>query len=99
MNNIGVSSSNFPKLKPSIDDHIEIDQQSSETLGKRKVSKVKWTPSTTDASLINLIPKIESKPRIDWNLGMWRHHNQQWIVWLISQEFECHGNLISSKSL
>ena len=68
MNNIGVSSSNFPKLKPSIDVQIEIDQQSSETLGKRKVSKVIRTPPTTDATLINLVLKIESKLGIDWNL-------------------------------
>ena len=67
------------------------------------------TPSRTDVALINLVPKIESKPRMEWNidqmliestnLGMWRRHNQLWMVWLISQEFERHENPMSSKRL
>ena len=63
----------------------------------------------TNTTLINLVSKIESKPKLEWNhdpmliestnLGMWGCHNQLWMIWLISQEFERHRNLISSKSL
>ena len=27
------------------------------------------TPSKTDATLINFVPKIKSKPRMEWNLN------------------------------
>ena len=37
--NAKVGSSNYPKPKPSTGVQFEIDQQSSKTLGKRKVSK------------------------------------------------------------
>ena len=72
-------------------------------------TKMIWTPPGTDAIIINLVSKIECKPRIEWNrdlmhnesmnLGMWGCHIQLWTIWLISQEFECHENPISSKSL
>ncbi len=73
-----------------------------------KLSLIQTLPRI-DTTLINLVSKITYKPVIKWNrnlmlndsmnLGIWGRINQLWMDWLISLEFECHINLISSKSL
>ena len=82
-----------------------LDEFNSNSICKRPILKmglkeeeVIRTPQRTDATLINLVSKIKSKLRIEWNydltlnesmnLGMWGHHNQLWMIWLISQKFQ-----------
>ena len=69
------------------------------------------TPLRIDAILINLVPRSNLNLKLNGTATRCSikartleyeyqgRHNQLWMILLISQEFECHKNPISSKSL